>query len=326
VSKQRARRVKSISCTSSLIVLAMLVVGFTGLSNVAEGATDPPANIPIGELPTSCVRSPTSAGCENGVIYYLNAARASLGLTPYDLPSAFTELSPDRQVFILSNLDRAAYTLTPVQGLNSTLDLAAEEGVRNDADPFPPNGYLPDGIRWWASNWAGGYENVLSAYYGWMYDDGYPGSNLDCTEPGAPGCWGHRHDVLASFSSDESEHLLSMGVAAGRDSASRPGYAMLIVGAAENEAPVYYSWDEAVADGAGTFAYDPGKLIQLTVSVQGTGYGTISGSEYCQSGCSITLLEGETLRLSATPLSGSNFVGWEGACSGTSPPCSTAVA
>ncbi len=50
----------------------------------------------------------------------------------------------------------------------------------------------------WASNWGEGINQVLIDVE-LMYVDGYlgPGSgNLDCSSPAAPGCWGHRRNIL----------------------------------------------------------------------------------------------------------------------------------
>ncbi len=50
------------------------------------------------------------------------------------------------------------------------------------------------------SNWAGGFASTLEADFEWMYDDGLGSGNLDCTSSDQSGCWGHRHDILWSFS------------------------------------------------------------------------------------------------------------------------------
>ncbi len=44
--------------------------------------------------------------------------------------------------------------------------------------------------------WEGGPTSTAEADYGWMYDDGYAGVNVDCTTPGEAGCWGHREVIL----------------------------------------------------------------------------------------------------------------------------------
>ena len=59
---------------------------------------------------------------------------------------------------------------------------------------------------------------------------------------------------------------------------------------------------------------------KLTVSPSGTGSGTIASSPggiNCGSTCSASFISGATVTLSATPATGSTFVGWDGACSGT---------
>jgi Divergent InlB B-repeat domain len=56
----------------------------------------------------------------------------------------------------------------------------------------------------------------------------------------------------------------------------------------------------------------------LTVSVEGSGTGTVSGSGVsCPGSCSGSYLAGSKVTLTATPASGSTFTGWGGACSGT---------
>jgi hypothetical protein len=214
----------------------------------AAGPPNPAQNIPMGALPSSCSQSPLSATCENAVVTYLDDAHEDMGLSPYYLPSGFPSLSPDRQVLILSNLDRVAYGLPPVGGLDEALDASASEGVDADSDPLPPEKLTPGGpVYGWASNWAGGFVNVLAAYYAWMYDDGYGSPNGDCTEPGARGCWGHRRDVLADFGPDG---FVSMGVAAGADGSGWPSYAQTLVFTLQLPT-YYYTWGDALAEGAG---------------------------------------------------------------------------
>jgi hypothetical protein len=211
---------------------------------------DPPRNLPIGDLPSAC-NSPhgaTGLTCENAVIYYLDRARAAMGLEPYRLPADFPVLSPDRQIFILSNLDIAAYGVAPVPGLNADLSAAAAQGVVHEGDPEPPAGYPYSG---YTSNWAGAFANAAAAYYEWMYDDGPGSGNLDCKGAGDEGCWGHRHNIVG-YSAYAGSNA-AMGAAAGST-----GYAMLIVGREGGPPPYYYTWAEAQADGAGSNLYDPG--------------------------------------------------------------------
>jgi uncharacterized repeat protein (TIGR02543 family) len=59
----------------------------------------------------------------------------------------------------------------------------------------------------------------------------------------------------------------------------------------------------------------------LTVSTAGTGSGTVTGGTLnCGLGgatCTATLNEGSSVTLTATPIAGSSFTGWSGACTGT---------
>jgi hypothetical protein len=60
----------------------------------------------------------------------------------------------------------------------------------------------------------------------------------------------------------------------------------------------------------------------LTVSKSGSGAGSVTSSPAgidCGSTCAITANEGDAIALTATPISGSVFTGWSGACSGTDP-------
>lgn len=239
------------SAARTLTVLATLVLGGLTIhvaTASAATALNPTEDIPIGQLPSSCPQSPLATACEDAIVGYLDDARHDMGLAPYELPSSFLALSPDQQLLILSNLDRLAYGLSPVLGLNEALDASAAEGVRDDSDPWPPQQLAPGGaVLGWGSNWAGGSLNALMAYYVWMYDDGYGGPNGDCTSPAAPGCWGHRQNVLMSFG-PASDGFISMGAAAGSYPGD-PSYTMLI--AYTREAPAYlYTWADALAEGA----------------------------------------------------------------------------
>jgi len=60
--------------------------------------------------------------------------------------------------------------------------------------------------------------------------------------------------------------------------------------------------------------------IQLTVKSAGTGTGTVASSPSginCGQTCSASFASGTSVKLTATPATGSTFAGWSGACSGT---------
>ncbi|MGA2469389.1 MAG: hypothetical protein ABSG64_01695 [Solirubrobacteraceae bacterium] len=187
----------------------------------------------------------------SAVVTALDHARADLRLGPYELPGNFDSLSGDQQLFILSNLDRIADGLPPIDGLSPTLDTAARTATGSDSDPDPTA--LLSGLASyaWTANWAGQWANAPYAYYEWMYDDGYNGSetsNLDCVSPAATGCWVHRRNVLAF----PSAGTISMGAAVATDAAGNSSYAMALVWTPTTSWTSYsYTWTQAQADGAG---------------------------------------------------------------------------
>ena len=177
----------------------------------------------------------------------LEAERGPGDPWPVRLPAAertSSSLSADRQIFILTDLDRSAYGYTPISGLNTALDEAAAEGVRNGTDPRPPSAESP--WRGFGSDWAS--TGPLLAYYLWMYDDGYPGPNLDCASPGASGCWGHRHVILGEGLSLPQPEVL--GVATNPGGGGRGGTALIV--SSHAGASTYYTWAEAESEGAGS--------------------------------------------------------------------------
>jgi hypothetical protein len=208
--------------------------------------------MPIAALPAACVSAPTGTVCTDAVIVALDAARASLGLSAYALPADFDSLAGTKQLFILSNLDRVAYGLPPIEGLSPTLDKATETAMTADVDPNPTS--LLSGLAnyAWTANWAGQWANAPYAYYEWMYDDGYGGSettNIDCTSPVATGCWDHRRDVLAL----PNAGTLAMGASVGLDANGDSSYTMTLVWTTStNWTSFEYTWAQAQAAGAGS--------------------------------------------------------------------------
>jgi hypothetical protein len=221
---------------------------------------DPTANYRVGNLPYACSVSATSRACVNAVVYFLDQARARLNKPAYQLPADFASLTAVRQAFILTNLDRLAYKLPPIVGLTAALGHDSLNGVYSDSDPSAsdPN------IAGTTSNWAGSFANMALAYEAWMYDDGYGSGNIDCTSAAAPGCWGHRHDVLTSFPAGKT----AMGAAVGKDAHGAIGYAMLLAVGRVTYRPTYiYTWAQAVKDGAGTHLYKVSKPATATLTL-----------------------------------------------------------
>ena len=145
------------------------------------------------------------------------------------------------QLFVLTNLDRIAYGIEPIRGLNSGIDAAAAQGVLRASDPVYPAGMPP--VNGWSSDWASGYQNALFAYFAWVYDDGFGSSNIDCTTPRGQGCWVHRNNIIEA----ENSATAAMGDAAGTNGTD--GYAMEIV-STQTRVTYQYTWAQAIAAGA----------------------------------------------------------------------------
>ncbi len=163
------------------------------------GALSLPANIaPHPGYDSSCQSAPRGPACQQAAIAALDHGRVTIGLAPYALPAGFESMSVPQQLLILTNLDRSAYGLEPVAGLNATVTAAAQTGVTTGTDP---DGVDIGGSRWsaWGSNWAAGYASALFTYYYWMYDDGSDSGNISCTTADTSGCWGHRMNTLHDF-------------------------------------------------------------------------------------------------------------------------------
>jgi hypothetical protein len=248
VKRQHSAPWRVLALTAAVMLLG---VATATAASGPSAPVNPATNIPASPLPHACAVTPKGAACIAGVVRALDHAREKLGFGPYLLPANFASLPGARQLLVLSNLDRLAYGLPPIDGLSPALNTVAAAGVSDDSDPDPSpllTGFSSFG---WSSNWAGAYPNAPEAYYAWMYFDGWSGkqtSNLDCTTATATGCWAHRDDVL-SF---PEAGMLSMGASASRDSHGQIGYAMTLVWTPPSSWTSYsYSWADAEAAGAG---------------------------------------------------------------------------
>ena len=71
------------------------------------------------------------------------------------------------------------------------------------------------------------------------------------------------------------------------------------------------------ADRQASAGFDQLPQRTLTVELQGTGAGTVTGPGIaCPGDCAETYTEGQQVNLAASPGAGSSFAGWGGACSG----------
>ena len=243
------------------VVIPALVV-LLGVDTWPSGAAIvPPQNPTSNYQPSPSYGGPCSGsgavgpGCPAG-LGMLDALRASEGVVPMSLPSNFGSLPPQQQIFVLTNLERVDRGLAPIAGEASPLDSSAQAGANQGRDPSSP----PYGSSW-GSNWASG-PNILWAFQTWMYQDGWGGSgsvNGSCTSPSAPGCWGHRDNVLGGYASPA---LMGAGYSSG--GVDGGGVAELLVGGDTHDSP-YFNWSQVtpnlpvgVNPGTFTLSVNPG--------------------------------------------------------------------
>jgi len=213
-------------------------------SGSALAAIDPPCwqIAASGWVPT-----PSAAQCLTAEIEATNGARATEGLGPMQLPTNFASLTPQEQLLVVSDIERVSRGEQPITGLSSLLDGYAQQGTESNSDPQFDFAALPSS-DWWGSNWASGMLNALDANYTWMYDDGYGGYNIDCTSPGAAGCWAHRDNILTS--NYGGTLIMGAGYVADSNGFSSLGELFVVVADPADVPPLYYTWSDALAAGA----------------------------------------------------------------------------
>ena len=219
----------------------------------------------------------------------MNGVRAAQeNLPPLTLPSNWSSLSTPEQIFVWANLERTSRGEVAITNLVNTYASAVQAGLTNDADPDVTN--APGAAL---SIWAGSYATELGAQYGWMYDDGPGGENADCTSPTAPGCWGHRDNILSDASTFGNPTEMDAG--AGTDSGGAVDYdAALVVN--PNPTPpanIVFTWAEEQPFLSGstnapavTGVTLTGTPAAPTVTITGTNFGSEPTAipETCQTG------------------------------------------
>ena len=125
----------------------------------------------------------------------------SRGLAPSSCPAITASQPVAVQQLIITDEERGDRGLSPFSGLDASLNTAAMAGAVGNTDPTPPAGYQYTTA---GSIFALDYT-PLGADYAWMYDDGYGGTNLDCTTPLSSACWGHRDNILGNWTTTGSQ-------------------------------------------------------------------------------------------------------------------------
>lgn len=238
-----------------------------------------------------------SPECEQAELEAIDGARARESVGPMHLPSDFNSLSENEQLLVVIDLERVDRGLPPFAGVVASLSSLAQRGTQVSGqpagtfeDPTLPHGFsVGSGTAFayschstgshgdacdgsgnpGASIAAGGEIGVLDADYNWMYDDGYGGTNVDCTTPAVPACWGHRDNILGlyptrtRFMSGTRNSALSI-VSARRavpvmgagslqpNGDAQQGAWTAIFASVTGKAPAFvYTWAQALANGAG---------------------------------------------------------------------------
>lgn len=194
-----ARRAARALAPLTLIATAVLVTAAPAPAYTARQRAIPSQNRRMRAATwTACAQAPSGTTCRDDALADIDAARASEGVVPMALPADFAGLPVAAQLLVLANLERVDRGLPAIIGLSAGLDRDADAAARTQSDPRPSRWYGTS----YAANEAGpGFATALEADFEWMYDDGPGSPNVDCPSAGAPGCWGHRRDILMGFAS-----------------------------------------------------------------------------------------------------------------------------
>jgi hypothetical protein len=159
----------------------------------ASPETNPPTSFhPSQAFKRDCFEANHTASCNRAALADIDRARAREKLKKIHIPKGFYSMSAESQLAVVADRERNARGL-PSMATSAALDAAAQLGAEQGNDPTGPSAYS------WGSNISWGYVTPLAADFGWMYDDGTDSPNIDCQSAGAPGCWGHRDNILARW-------------------------------------------------------------------------------------------------------------------------------
>jgi hypothetical protein len=168
------------------------------------------------------------------------------------LPRNFTHLTTAEQVFVITDLERVGRGLRPFRGLTRPLSNVAHASAVTRSDPMlAMRAMRAMRIYEYGSIWASDL-GPLAADYDWMYNDGYGGSgvNLDCPARSAPGCWGHRENILGNYS-----RLPILIAGAGTSTPAGRSVTEVLAGSNGSSPKLTYSWKNALAHGANHYRH-----------------------------------------------------------------------
>jgi hypothetical protein len=192
-----ARAAVAVAAAAGFVVVAVAASPVPADASGIVPPTDPSVNVPPQVMPrcTTVSVDDTSAACINSVLHNINYARSLENLGPLVLPSTYAGDTVAEQQLILTDEERGDRGLSQFSGLDPALNVAALVGATGNTDPQPPSGYPYANA---GSIFAVDYT-PLGADFAWMYNDGYGGTNALCTSLGDSNCWGHRDQILGSW-------------------------------------------------------------------------------------------------------------------------------
>ncbi len=172
---------------------------FQGLVAAASATltANPSTNLPDSFASTCYNQGYASGACVGAALAAIGAAQVVEGVPALKLPSNFASLSQPIQEFVLADAERISRGLPAIAGLTGAANSNAAQGASQSADP---SGLGVPGAIAFASIWAEDY-GAAAAAFDWMYNDGPGSNNVDCTTATAPGCWGHRDNILLNTAS-----------------------------------------------------------------------------------------------------------------------------
>ena len=189
-------------------VVGSTVIVTSGTTTPADAAgilppSNPTVSVPPQVMP-DCSLSPVdddSSGCIDSLLHNINYARSLEGLGPLVLPTTYASDTVAVQQLIVTDEERGDRGLAEFTGLDPLLNTVAQTAAAASTDPSPPAGYNYFGG---GSIFAQDYT-PLGADYAWMYNDGYGGTNLECTSPSDTNCWGHRDNILGPWTTNTNQ-------------------------------------------------------------------------------------------------------------------------
>lgn len=178
----------------------------------------------------------------------VHAVRTTFNVT------AFEKLTYAEQLFVIADMERTARGIAPIAGLTTQLNSLASAAASGQRDPAAALPLRLNGggvATYYGSNWAEGTANALGADYYWMYDDGPNSPNADCPRAGAPGCWGHRENVLGAYantafcpSGDKVTTVMGAAEVTSKIAFS-PSIAEIFTNSCGSSPTMYFTWTQA---------------------------------------------------------------------------------